>query len=204
MNKCFYLSTKDSSKYYGLKDVATNSGISLCPAVSEIAVITGHYIEKCPILVDDLAYYHKMLGSLSSDFCEDVYLVENGNVYKGDAKIGTIEDFFKSEVFSKLATKKDRASCKEQITSYLKDYNADSDWAIAYIIDVLGEMYYLGIDTPTDKLLEFVYNKNRIKAQNQDDVDNKLQNILKDVENMHDVKQKSTKQLFNLLYNQIF
>ena len=204
MNKCFYLSNNDSTKYYGLKDVATSSGISLCPAVSEIAVMTGHYIEKCPILVDDEARYKKMIGSLSPEFCEDVYFLEDGDVYKDNVKVGSLKDFFTSEIFSKLATKKDRTSCKEQITNYLQDYNIDSDWTISYIIDVLGEMYYLGIDTPTDKLLEFVYNKNRIKSQNHFLVEDKLLNILKNVSNIDDVRQKSITQLFNSLYKQIF
>lgn len=49
-------------------------------------MITSHYMEKCPILVDGAKWYGDILETLSPKFCEDVYLLEGDNVYRNDKK----------------------------------------------------------------------------------------------------------------------
>ncbi len=199
MNKCIYLTKKNLQDFYELKDIAKDCAIDLFPVISEIQMFTEYYQEKCPILMDDSKWYKELIGQVSSMFSKDVYLLNDDCVYQNDTKLGTIVDFFKSEVFKCLLKKQDRAQCSESIKSYLKDF-LDYDWRTPYIIDVLGEMYYFDLKEPTDELLEYVFKKDRLEKDEDMPVFNKLKKILKTKLKKKDFKDLNDKKMFALLY----
>lgn len=203
MNKCIYLSKKNLVDYSNLKDVAENCGIELYPTMGEIPMITSHYMEKCPILVDGAKWYGDILESLSPKFCEDVYLLEGDNVYQNDKKIGSIKQFFESDIFKALFKKQNREECSEIISQYFKTYN-DSDWRIGYISDVLCEMYYFDKKEPSDELLEFVFKRDRLEKDEEMPVSVKLERILKRKTGQRDFKGLNEIKLFALLYKDVF